>query len=120
GKSASVAGPNAEAKGEPAGAASDSSDRAGDAAGAGNQPLTEGEQETLPMEEIANDEVTLPWTEDEAGQRVEMEVVPETQESVTASLIDAAVFAFDRSAESAATREPIGGRYKDVVTRYFL
>lgn len=114
-------GQEAVVAGAPVGAAEQSTDDAGDAAGAGGQP---GPHEPLGASGIdfaeGLEEVVLPWNEGE-GRRVSVEVEPEAH-PVPLAPSDAFQPAGDqeRAHEAAMRREAVGGAFRQVIMGYFL
>ena len=112
---------DAPGSGDVVGAAEQSSDRAGDAAGGGSADLGGGDDAFLGLEAETTTAATLPWNERADGQYTEVELVPD------AVLGEARAFVrgtpegpFRRTDEAASTANAIGAAYREVVSRYFM
>ncbi|HET8985214.1 MAG TPA: hypothetical protein VFN03_05600, partial [Trueperaceae bacterium] len=106
--------------GEVAGAAERSSDRAGDAAGAGGAGLEAGAASPAGARQTDVAVAALPRNEDEGGQFSEVEMLPgESEIAVRLPLAPGDPVVFTRAQESSSSSRGIGGTYKDVVARYF-
>jgi hypothetical protein len=106
--------------GEAVGAADRSSERAGDAAGAGGAEL--GADAAFLALDAASEAVTaLPWSERDDGAFVEVELVPDAVLGSARAFTRAGNDApYARGDEAASVSRAIGVTYRDVVGRYFL
>jgi hypothetical protein len=120
---AEASGLRAEAPGagDAVGAAEQSSERAGDAAGGGSADLSGDADAFLGLEAETTEAAALPWNERADGRFTEVELVPD------AVLGEARAFEretpdgpFRRTDEAASTARTIGVAYREVVGRYFM
>jgi hypothetical protein len=107
--------------GDVVGAAEQSSERAGDAAGGGSAELGGDGDAFLDLEAETTEAAALPWNERADGRFTEVELVPD------AVLGEARAFTretpdgpFRRTDEAASTARTIGAAYREVVGRYFM
>ena len=102
------------------GAAEQSSDRAGDAAGEGSAVLG-GDRGFLDLDAESVASTPLPWNERDDGRFVEVELVPDTVVGEARAFErPVSAGAFRRMDESPTVSYTIAETYGDVVARYFL
>jgi hypothetical protein len=109
----------ADAGGVPVGAAQESTDRAGDAAGGGTQTQDGPEATPEPSTSFEREAVALPRTEAD-GRRVQLELEPEARRSEVATDETLGSDGFRRTSESSSSREVVGVDFRSVVIGYFL
>jgi len=113
-----------EAAGAPVGAAEESSDAPGDAAGEGAQTVDPDSAALSLGSSDADEDVLLPNTEDHAdGRRISVDGLPGTSEHAGPRRGGADLdrpLPIHRVDEGGVTRDALEAAHRDVVTRYFL
>jgi hypothetical protein len=107
--------------GDVVGAADQSSERAGDAAGGGSAALGSGSDAFLDLEAESVNAAALPANEREDGRFVDVELVPEeVSGDARSAFVVSSDAPFRRTDEAARLARSIGTTYREVVGRYFM
>ncbi len=108
--------------GDVVGAAEQSSERAGDAAGDGGADLAGGADAFLGLDAASEAVAALPANQRDDGRFVDVELVPDEElgRARNANPVAGAGPAFQRADEATTTVRSIRPTYRDVVGRYFM